>query len=342
MISSSSPDQHQFTAQTNDGISHVSWHPTQDFLAVSTWDNQTSVYEVGAGGGLIPRTAIPHQAPPLANCWNASMLFAAGTDNTIQCFDLASSSIQKLCGHTAPIRSLAWLPTSNLLVSAGWDKTLQYWDLRSASTGGGRPVASVGLPERVYCMDTDGRDRLVVGCAERHICTISLTANPTVVHRTIQSPLKWQTRCIGLFAGGFAVGSIEGRVALAHDTTTTSTSKDFAFKCHRDDASSSIYAVNSISFHPIHGTFATAGSDGTWCFWDKESRQRLKQSPSRAPTSISCGSFNRNGSYYAYGVSYDWSRGATTTSQNTLVVMTVRDQDIRPKAPAPWNTTRRR
>ena len=36
--------------------------------------------------------------------------------------------------------------------------------------------------------------------------------------------------------------------------------KNFTFKCHRDG--SDVYPVNDISFHPQHGTFVTAGSDG--------------------------------------------------------------------------------
>jgi WD40 repeat protein len=42
----------------------------------------------------------------------------------------------------------------------------------------------------------------------------------------------------------------------------------------RDNAE--IYAVNTIKFHPVHGTFATAGGDGTYNFWDKDSKQRLR------------------------------------------------------------------
>lgn len=34
--------------------------------------------------------------------------------------------------------------------------------------------------------------------------------------------------------------------------------------------------MNSIKFHPQHGTFVTAGGDGTYNFWDKDSKQRLK------------------------------------------------------------------
>jgi mRNA export factor len=55
-------------------------------------------------------------------------------------------------------------------------------------------------------------------------------------------------------------------VTLAHRN-------DFAFKCHRDG--SDIYPVSNIAFHPF-GTFATTGGDGTFCFWDKDARQKLK------------------------------------------------------------------
>lgn len=86
-------------------------------------------------------------------------------------------------------------------------------------------------------------------------------------------------------------------------------SKNFSFKCHRDDAKN-VYAVNDISFHPVHGTFSTAGADGTVSFWDKDSKQRLKPFP-KTSGQISSTAFNRNGSIFAYAVSYDWSKVST-------------------------------
>jgi mRNA export factor len=68
-----------------------------------------------------------------------------------------------------------------------------------------------------------------------------------------------------------------------------------------------VYAVNAISFHPIHGTFSTAGADGTFSFWDKDSKQRLKPFPS-VNGQITSTAFNRNGTIFAYSVSYDWSK----------------------------------
>ncbi|RVX02493.1 Protein RAE1 [Vitis vinifera] len=80
------------------------------------------------------------------------------------------------------------------------------------------------------------------------------------------------------------VGSIEGRVGV-HHLDDAQQSKNFTFKCHREG--NEIYSVNSLNFHPVrfyiaiaivlvHHTFATAGSDGAFNFWDKDSKQRLK------------------------------------------------------------------
>lgn len=58
---------------------------------------------------------------------------------------------------------------------------------------------------------------MVVGTAERNIQIFTLS-NPTTPYKTMQSPLKWQTRVTSCFtaspSSGFAVGSIEGRVAI--------------------------------------------------------------------------------------------------------------------------------
>lgn len=59
---------------------------------------------------------------------------------------------------------------------------------------------------------------------------------------------------------GYLVGSIEGRVAVNHVEESVGNTKNFTFKCHRDN--NDIYSVNDIRFHPVHGTFVTAGSDG--------------------------------------------------------------------------------
>ena len=51
-----------------------------------------------------------------------------------------------------------------------------------------------------------------------------------------------------------------------------------------------------------------------------------------AGDSISTTAFNRNGSIFAYAVSYDWSKGhvgATPGSKNNLVLHRCKDEEVR-------------
>jgi len=65
-------------------------------------------------------------------------------------------------------------------------------------------------------MDTK-ENLLVIGTADRQVSVFSLT-NPTVIYKTVLSPLKYQTRVVSCFttANGFAIGSIEGRCAIQY------------------------------------------------------------------------------------------------------------------------------
>lgn len=225
---------------------------------------------------------------------------------------------------------------SPLLITGSWDKTVKYWDLRTPTA-----VATLACQERVYAMDV--RDKLlVIGCADRWIDIVNLN-EPTKFYKTMQSPLKWQTRVVTCFADatGFGVGSIEGRCAIQYVEERDS-SNNFSFKCHRKNLplpagrdQADVYSVNAINFHPVHGTFSTAGSDGTFHFWDKDAKHRLKGYPETGQ-SISATAFNRTGNIFAYAMSYDWSKGYAHNSPgsiNKIMLHPVQGDECKPRAP---------
>ena len=338
--SASSSQQHQLkdtelNPAPNDGISDLAFSPSSDLLAVSSWDNQTRIYDVqlntfNSSFNSIPKTAIVHDQPVLSCAFSSdgSKVFSAGCDKQIKVLDLQSGQQIALQGHhDQPIKSIKWSATLNTLVSASWDKTLKYWDLRSPG-----PVASVALPERAYSMDLC-KGHIVVGCAERHLAFVSLSS-PGQLYKQSLTNLKWQTRVVSCYSNseGYALGSIEGRVSLNNFEDGPKSSSEFTFKCQRND--SLVYAVNAISFHPIHGTFSTAGSDGTWAIWDKDSKQRLKASD-KAPNAICATAFNRNGNIFAYGVGYDWSKGYEHNQRdgkNMVFLNATKDADVKPRS----------
>ncbi|KAI8388118.1 WD40-repeat-containing domain protein [Radiomyces spectabilis] len=321
------PKDFEVASPPTDGISDISFSSQADFLGVSSWDNQVRIYEVQPSGQTIPKASFSHEAPALCVTWSkdGTKLVSGGADKAGRMFDITTGQTTQVAQHDEPIKCAKFLD-QGILATGSWDKTVKYWDLRSPT-----PIGTVALPDRCYTMDIQG-PLMVVGTAEKHICIFDLN-NPTVIFKKNISPLKWQTRVVSCFTQGkgYAVGSIEGRVGIQY-VEDKDQSKNFSFKCHRDD-SKNVFSVNAISFHPIHGTFSTAGSDGTVSFWDKDSKQRLKPFGNAGGT-IPCTTFNRNGTIFAYAVSYDWSKGykhALPTNPNKIFLHAVKEEDVKPR-----------
>jgi len=313
-----------------DGISSLTWSPKANFLVASSWDNQVRCWEVQSNGSTVPKAAMSHDGPALCTSWSGdgSKVFTGGCDNKAKCWSLQTGQATVVGQHNSPIKDLCWMEEMQCLVTGSWDKTLKFWDGRSPTPG-----YTNQLPERLFSMDVK-YPLCVAATADRNILIYDLR-KPNQEFKRFMSPLKYQTRIVTCFPDktGFALGSIEGRVAI-HHVDDKDAPKNFAFKCHRDG--NEIYAVNVIAFHPSYGTFATAGSDGTYNFWDKDSKQRLKPF-SKGSLPISAGNFNMDGTIFAYAASYDWSKGCEhynpNTQKNYILLHPVQDIEIRSRQP---------
>jgi len=311
----------------NDTISCLTFSPSNNFLVAGSWNKDACCWDIQSNGVAVPKAKISHNAPILCAAFasDGQRVFTGSCDMTAKQWSLATNQTTQVAAHDAPIKEIFWINEGNLLVTGSWDKTVRYWDTRQP-----RAVCSVPMPERVYCMDVLF-PLMVVGTAERHLLIYDLR-KPTNCFRQFASPLKFQSRCVANFPdrSGFAVGSIEGRVGISH-VEQKDLKKNFAFKCHRQN--NDVYAVNSISFHQRYGTFATCGSDGTYVFWDKDSKQRLKLF-NRNAQPITCSAFNRDGTIFGYATGYDWSKGAENWDKTKLpqiYLHPVQDVEIQPR-----------
>lgn len=320
-----------------DSISDLLFSPQAEFLSVSSWDKKVRIYEVMPDGTVPGRAMYEHQGPVFSTHWSpdGTSVISGGADKLVRIFDLQSSQQQQIGAHDAAVKSVRYVNVTNsnqpVVVSGSWDKTLKYWDTRQQ-----QPIATINLPERVYTMDS-AQKLLVVGCAERHIVIIDLN-NPQQIFKQLMSPLKWQTRTIGCYpqGNGYAVGSIEGRCAIQYVDEDDQSKLSYSFKCHRLQKSqreSEVYALNSIKFNPVYGTFSTAGSDGCFNFWDRDARHRLRLFPTRNAT-ISLTLFNRSGTIFAYALSYDWSKGHqfnTADYPNIVKLHPTKEIEVKPR-----------
>ncbi|KAJ1547692.1 hypothetical protein HK096_001127, partial [Nowakowskiella sp. JEL0078] len=328
MFSTTQPQQKdiEVVSPPNDGISDLSFSPVADYLAASSWDNFVGFFNFPNHSLIFRRLVFGRSSPQeqLSQKLKSNMagrlsavlgprfksdgtkVFAGGADKTGRVLDISTGQTATFASHDAPIKCARWVDGVNnmqniIATGINFETRLfkKYWDLRSPN-----PAFVLNLPERCYTMDVVF-PLMVVGTAEKHILVYHLQ-NPTVVFKNVASPLKHQTRVLSCFpsASGFAVGSIEGRVGI-QNVEDKDSHLNFSFKCHRDDKN--VYAVNAISFHPGYSTFSTAGADGTFNFWDKDSKQRLK-SFNNIGQPISATAFSRNGQIFAYAGSYDWSK----------------------------------
>ncbi len=90
------------------------------------------------------------------------------------------------------------------------------------------------------------------------------------------------------------------------------------------------FQVHSIVFHPVLGTFATAGGDGVVNIWDGENKKRIFQI-SRYPNTVSALAFSRDGSLLAVASSYTHERGDIEHGPDEIFVRPMLEAEVMPK-----------
>ncbi|CAG0886452.1 unnamed protein product [Cyprideis torosa] len=335
---------YEVVAPPSDTVSCMEFSPPtlqQNFLVAGSWANDIRCWEVQQSGQTVPKDQKTHAGPVLDACWSddGSKVFTASADKTCKAWDLGSSQHIQVAAHDQPIKVCKWIkaPNYSCLMTGSWDKTLKFWDTRQPN-----PVFTINLPDRCYYADVK-YPMAVVGAGNRGVIVYQLENQPTEFKK-IDSPLKYQHRCCSIFMDkkgtptGFAIGSVEGRVAIQY-INPTNPKDNFTFKCHRSTETingyQDIYPVNDIKFHPAHGTLVTVGSDGKFSFWDKDSRTKLKTSD-QAENTIPCCAFNARGEIFAYSVGYDWSRGHEYAQPNRTNAIYLHPcfEELKPRSPS--------
>ena len=281
-------------------------------------------------------------------------------DQKVVMYNFRNNSKELVGEHEGKaVRCVAVSNSGTSILSGGWDKKVLAWDLRTPSKGsmGRSPVAKAEVDGKVFSMSLcqagagidgtaaaaggggDGEwSRLIVGTSGRKVYVFDRRdlSKPVQVR---DSPLKSQTRCITALprGAGFVIGSTGGRVAVEYFLTPGETKprKKFAFKTHRvksaDGKTEMVFPVNTVCYHPVHGTFATGGGDGIYNIWDGDQKKRLYQS-TKYPTSISSLAFSQSGKMLAVASSYTFEQGEKDHPPDTIYIRELEDSKVMPKA----------
>jgi cell cycle arrest protein BUB3 len=308
----------------DDGISAVQF--CDSLLAAGSWDRHIHIYDTQTH---LEKISLDHGAAVLDLYFaNKGLLFSGGLDKNVKSFDVTNGKETILGSHEKAVKCVQYAPEKNVVVSGSWDASVKLWDHREKKC-----ISSHPQPDKVFAMSLL-KDTLVVGTARRQILIYDLRAmNDSVQQR--ESSLRFQTRCIKIYPDGtgFAVSSIEGRVAMEYFDQAPEVQKNkYAFKCHRrpENGVDVVYPVNTIAFHQGYGTFATGGCDGIVNTWDGKNKKRLAQiGPYN--TSISALAFNQEGTTLAVASSYTFEEGEKDAPPDQIYLRPISDIEIKPK-----------
>ncbi|KAI9721695.1 MAG: hypothetical protein M1828_005063 [Chrysothrix sp. TS-e1954] len=324
-----------------DSISELAFSPTTNHLAVASWDAKLRIYEVSPTGVSKPVTWIECPKPVLTCCWSkdSSKVAAAGIDNVVKVMDVATSQVVEVGKHDAAISRIRMIEVGGtpILATGSWDKTVKYWDFRSPE-----PSGTLVCQERVYAMDAS-KDRLVVGTAGRDLDVIK-TDDPLRMYSqaTLVDTVKGQLRDIACLTdnSGYAAVATGGKCRIEYFNDARA-QDSYSFVCQRkfhqaNTQPPDYYSANSVCVHPGGKICATGGSNGVYAFWNYVTKQRVSMFP-EVGESITSTAYDSSGKIFAYGVSYDWSRGFSGHRQNgTVKIMLhpVADEEKAPSGPA--------
>jgi cell cycle arrest protein BUB3 len=269
------PEMRALIDPPTDGITGLCYLGSKPLLASTSWDGSVWVHDT-TGRGAVMLSHMMHAGPLLGLAVqknDAQYLYVGGMDGSVRSIDMETSKDTLLGRHESsnshekPACSCVASLGDHIVASSGWNKQLLLWDTRAPLS----PVATVTLPGKAFSIDVDPctLDLVAVATSDRRFCFVDVRRNDQSIHAELvldrESSLKYQTRCLRFSpdGGAIAVASIEGRAGVEYleELGRDAKGKKYAFKCHR--VGDLVYPVNTIEFHPIHGTFATGGCDGT-------------------------------------------------------------------------------
>ncbi|KAK5696503.1 mitotic spindle checkpoint protein Bub3 [Elasticomyces elasticus] len=261
MSSSSTPQ--DLADPPTDAISSLRFSPSNNTLAVASWDCTISLYnrtpETPETPFTFTGTRITCRAPILDIYWGSddNTLYSVGLDYDVRSHDLQNPENEQsvLSTHEAASNKIAYSAQHDIVLSTSWDSTLH---VHKPATG---MFMRVPLPTKPFALSLTAT-RVVIAMAERKLWVYDLlslatlvdqagrTANGTGPNHDVteivpwqqrESSLKFMTRAVACMPDGqgFATSSIEGRVGVEFFDPGEQ-AKTYAFKCHRQTQTTTI------------------------------------------------------------------------------------------------------
>ncbi|GAV76384.1 WD40 domain-containing protein, partial [Cephalotus follicularis] len=254
-----------------EAVSRIRFAPKSNHLLISSWDSNLRLYDVDSSALRLEATS---EAALLDCCYqNGEVALTAASDGFIRRYDLHSGNNETIGNHDDIATSVGYSDETCQVITAGLDKKIMSWDMRS----GKAPVHLTKLGAELESMSLSGFDLMVA--IGRSLNMYDLRNLDRHV-QSYESHMEVQIRCISPipYSRGYAVGSVDGRVALESSYPSNSNNRGYIFRCHprSKDGRFHLVSVNDIVFNPFTpAAFVTGDNEGYATVWDAQSRRRL-------------------------------------------------------------------
>ncbi|KAG2707055.1 hypothetical protein I3843_05G118500 [Carya illinoinensis] len=314
----------EFEKPIRDAISRIRFAPYSNNLLISSWDSSLRLYDVD---GSVLRLEARSEAAPLDCCFqNESVAFSAGSDGFVRRYDLHLGTTATIGNHDDIATSIGYSDETSQVISAGLDKEIVFWDPRMAEA-----VAYLrNLGAEVESMSLSGSNLMVAIGASIYMYDLRNLDKPVQAE---DSNVGIQIRCVSAspYSKGYAVGSVDGRVAVEICHPSNPNDIRYMFRCHpkSKDGRYHLASVNDIVFNPlICGAFVTGDNEGYVTAWDIRSRRRIFELP-RYQNSVASLSYNHEGQLLAVASSYTYQEAKEIEELPQIFIHGIDDSYIR-------------
>ncbi|KFK41356.1 hypothetical protein AALP_AA2G119600 [Arabis alpina] len=292
----------EFENPIEDAITKLRFSPESNNLLVSSWDSHLRLYDVDKSSLLV---ALYSPAALLDCCFqNESTSFTSASDGLIRRYNLKTGTVDTIGRHDDIATSVVSSYEKGEVISTGLDEKIKIWDTRRGESllfsidGGGT---------QVRCITVSGNNLLVCVDASMRLYDLRNLDQP---FQSYASQVEVPIRCVTSLphSKGYAVGSVDGQVALDIPDTACSSEIKYSFRCHPKSRNGRVNGVciNAIEFSPCgSGTFVTGDNEGYVISWNAKSRKRLSELP-RYSNSIASLAFNHTGELLAVASSHTY------------------------------------
>lgn len=307
---------------SDDGISSLHFLPeTGEQLCVTAWSGNLTIYSL-ENLEKIFETKFP--SPLLCSTWSDDQDVVCGAADG----KLYTKNGQILQKHTQGVCSVGFIKAVDVFFSASWDGYVHFW-----FPGDEEPLHSHNVGQKIVAACSNS-NHVVVCTAKNTVVILDLTKPEAITVEQRISSLQMQIRAICPSYPeeyGWAVSSIDGRVAIEYFGDLKSQAQRFAFHSHRkeEEEKTIVYPINALCFHPKEGTLVSGCSGGMVNFWDLKNKNKLQPIPFQFETSVSALEFSPDGNFLAIASSYMFDKGNIEHPSDRLIIYKVTDENIK-------------